>query len=307
MEWTGLARANGERSGQGPVQAPFDLRVHPCPLAQLGPAAINRARHRKGPRRRALVRPHQQHPARQPPLQCINESSSTNSNPKTAICRDEQPPPRSKAPQRPKASQALRMMPYLRRTCFVLVGTNRGRDFPRDRSLRFSYALAGSGKRFRRRVQERLRELHRAPPRKLQNDLVVPQALAALDEAEIADDAVIAATHASESCSPELIAHTREHPRSMHCLLIPSNLDGDRIILSRATRLTKSFIAPVIWPRCPPLLETIFSFFPDANPIEETFIGKNNYRSRATIRGLPRLLQLGRDSPRLQACGLCGR
>src|SRR6185437_12991551 len=109
MEWTGLARANGERSGQGPVQAPFDLRVHPCPLAQLGPAAINRARHRKGPRRRALVRPHQQHPARQPPLLCINESSSTNPNPKTAICRDEQPPPRSKAPQRPKASQPLRM------------------------------------------------------------------------------------------------------------------------------------------------------------------------------------------------------
>lgn len=42
---TGMARANGERRGQGPIQAPVDLRMHPCPLAQLGPAAIDRARH----------------------------------------------------------------------------------------------------------------------------------------------------------------------------------------------------------------------------------------------------------------------
>src|SRR6202042_1792373 len=54
---------------------------------------------------------------------------------------------------------------------------------------------------------------------------MVPQAFAALDEAEITDHAVIAATHASESCSPKLIAHTRQHPHSMHYLVIPSNLD----------------------------------------------------------------------------------
>ncbi|MHC2434236.1 transposase [Bradyrhizobium sp. USDA 4451] len=76
----GLACANGERRGQGPIQVPVDLRVHPCPLAQLGPAAIDRARHRKGPCRRALVRPRQQHPARQPPLQSLNNGSSPNSN-----------------------------------------------------------------------------------------------------------------------------------------------------------------------------------------------------------------------------------
>ena len=70
---------------------------------------------------------------------------------------------------------------------------------------------------------------------------MVSQALAALDEAEIADDAVIAATHASESCSPELIAHTRQHPRSMHSLLIPSNLDAGRIIEVDAPALQGKF------------------------------------------------------------------
>ena len=54
---------------------------------------------------------------------------------------------------------------------------------------------------------------------------MVPQPLAALDQAEIADDAVIAATHASEPCPPEMIAYARQHPRSMHSPPIPSNLD----------------------------------------------------------------------------------
>ena len=57
----GLAGPDGEHSGQGAVQIPLDLRMHSCPLAQLGPAAIDRARPRKGPRRRALVRAHQQY------------------------------------------------------------------------------------------------------------------------------------------------------------------------------------------------------------------------------------------------------
>src|ERR1700748_2672202 len=68
---------------------------------------------------------------------------------------------------------------------------------------------------------------------------MVPQALAALDQAEIADDAVIAATHASEPCPPEMIAHARQHPRSMHCLLIPSNLDAGRIGTSSLRRSQK--------------------------------------------------------------------
>ena len=59
---------------------------------------------------------------------------------------------------------------------------------------------------------------------------MVPQALAALDEAEITDHAVIAAAHAGDPRSLELIAHARKHFPSMHCPLIPSNLDGGRII-----------------------------------------------------------------------------
>ena len=55
---------------------------------------------------------------------------------------------------------------------------------------------------------------------------MVPQTLAALDQAEISDEAMLAAAHASETRPPELIAHARQHPTSMHCLLIPSNLDG---------------------------------------------------------------------------------
>ena len=55
---------------------------------------------------------------------------------------------------------------------------------------------------------------------------MVPQTLAALDQAEISDEAMLAAAHASETRPLELIAHTRQHPTSMHCLLIPSNLDG---------------------------------------------------------------------------------
>ena len=51
---SGVAGPDGKRSRQGAVQGPHHLRMHPCPLAQLGPAAIARARHRKGPRRRAV-------------------------------------------------------------------------------------------------------------------------------------------------------------------------------------------------------------------------------------------------------------
>jgi hypothetical protein len=67
----GLACSHGQRSRQSTVPSPLDLRMHPCPLAQLGPQAIDRARHRQGPRRRALVRTHQQHPARTSPRQRI--------------------------------------------------------------------------------------------------------------------------------------------------------------------------------------------------------------------------------------------
>ena len=62
--WSGrarLARADGERGRQGAVQAAFDMRMHPCPLAQLEPDPLQRARPGQGRRRDALARAHKQH------------------------------------------------------------------------------------------------------------------------------------------------------------------------------------------------------------------------------------------------------
>ena len=43
-------------AGKVQYKSPLDLRMHPCTLAQLEPAPIDCARHRKSPRRRALLR-----------------------------------------------------------------------------------------------------------------------------------------------------------------------------------------------------------------------------------------------------------
>ena len=69
---SGLACSHGQRSRPGTVQSPHDLRMHPCPMAELGPQAIDRTRHREGPSRRALVRTHQQHPAGTPSRNSID-------------------------------------------------------------------------------------------------------------------------------------------------------------------------------------------------------------------------------------------
>src|SRR3954447_20761575 len=58
---------------------------------------------------------------------------------------------------------------------------------------------------------------------------MVPQALPALDEPQVPNDAVVAATHPGELRSPEKIAHARIHLRRMHCRPIQSNLDEERI------------------------------------------------------------------------------
>ena len=108
----GLARPHGQRSRQGAVPRPLDLRMHPCPLAQLGPQAIDRARHRQGPRRRALVRAHQQHPARTSPRQRIaapNHSGGTAKPASALPSRPFQHPlSRRRLPANPNGSQALR-------------------------------------------------------------------------------------------------------------------------------------------------------------------------------------------------------
>lgn len=58
---------------------------------------------------------------------------------------------------------------------------------------------------------------------------MVPQALPALDEPQVPNDAVVTATHPGELRSPEKIAHARIHLRRMHCRPIQSNLDEERI------------------------------------------------------------------------------
>ena len=44
----------------------------------------------------------------------------------------------------------------------------------------------------------------------------------AFDQAEIPNYSVMAAAHSSELGALEIVAHAREHPRSMHCRPIPS-------------------------------------------------------------------------------------
>lgn len=97
-------RARMKSEEEGPIQASFDLRVHPRPLAQLEPAGTERTRHRKGPRRRALVRAHQQ-------TSCKAAFSPANKGFRVKFCTSRQAPPRTasillqKLRRNPKASQ----------------------------------------------------------------------------------------------------------------------------------------------------------------------------------------------------------
>jgi hypothetical protein len=86
----GLARPDGERSGQGAVQCRAICEcIHAC-WRNWGPAATDRARHQKAPRRRALLRARQQHFARPPSRQLIEEEPSTQISP--THCRTNAPP-----------------------------------------------------------------------------------------------------------------------------------------------------------------------------------------------------------------------
>src|SRR6267142_2464626 len=53
---------------------------------------------------------------------------------------------------------------------------------------------------------------------------MVPHPLAALDQPEVADDAIRPAAHAGELRTLKMTAHTRQHARSMHRTSIPSIL-----------------------------------------------------------------------------------
>lgn len=114
----GLAGSDGQRSGQGTVQTPPDLRMHPCPLTQLGPAALDRARHPESPCRCALLRTRQQHLARSSPRQRLEGQPSTQTLTTHATASPQQSAGHLRRPEdistirkpaNPKASHALRM------------------------------------------------------------------------------------------------------------------------------------------------------------------------------------------------------
>jgi len=60
-------------------------------------------------------------------------------------------------------------------------------------------------------IEARLQELNETPPREIQQDLMVPQSLAAFNGAKIPDQAVLAATHSSESAIPEALHGAKMH------------------------------------------------------------------------------------------------
>ena len=81
---------------------------------------------------------------------------------------------------------------------------------PREQLKRWETAIANS--------------LCERPDAEGHQHLMVPHALAALDQPEIADDAIRPAAHAGKLCILKMIAHARQHPRSMHRPAIPSIL-----------------------------------------------------------------------------------
>ena len=67
--------------------------------------------------------------------------------------------------------------------------------------------------------EQPLDQVDDATGREVDNDFVMPHALAALDRAEISHKAIMTVAHASQSAIPE-------HRRRMHSQAIQSNLDG---------------------------------------------------------------------------------
>jgi hypothetical protein len=72
---------------------------------------------------------------------------------------------------------------------------------------------------------------------------VVPHPLAALDQPEIADNAVRPAAHAGELRTLKMIAHTRQHARSMHPASIPSILTATESTSPRAKPSKRCVVA----------------------------------------------------------------
>jgi hypothetical protein len=67
-------------------------------------------------------------------------------------------------------------------------------------------------------------KLNQSAKVEIHDDFVVFHALAALDRAEVTNDAVMSVAHSSQSA-------VSEHAASMHCPPIPSNLDGGESVV----------------------------------------------------------------------------
>jgi hypothetical protein len=70
--------------------------------------------------------------------------------------------------------------------------------------------------------EQPLEELEDAARREVDDDLMVPHTLAALDRAEVSHETIVTVAHTSQSAIPE-------HARRMHSQVIQSNLDGERL------------------------------------------------------------------------------
>jgi hypothetical protein len=91
-------------------------------------------------------------------------------------------------------------------------------------TLAHAQSKAGQIGQFRRMTsrQKPLDQVDDATGREVDNDFVMPHALAALDRAEISHETIMTVAHASQSAIPE-------HRRRMHSQAIQSNLDGERL------------------------------------------------------------------------------
>src|SRR6267142_2434235 len=115
----------------------------------------------------------------------------------------------------------VRSVILLRRRLFC----HRRRPNVRSQSVANAPKPAGAALHHPRKLAARKSD--RAPQRRQtegDEHLVMPHALAALDEPEIADDAIRPAAHAGELRTLEMTAHTRQHTCSMHRTSIPSIL-----------------------------------------------------------------------------------
>ena len=108
--------------------------------------------------------------------------------------------------------------------------------------------------------------------------LMVPHPLAALDQAEITDDAIRPAAHAGELRTLKMIAHTRQHARSMHRTSIPSILTAaeltpptcEAVKALRCCRARRCDVFARSEPARDPALHAARSFARSANPAAQS-------------------------------------